>query len=366
MDECYDMAKTQVTPQAKYPDQTQQFIKDIQEVLDKFEDHVHFPDAEVQESAYRMLLEAYRTALVPIWNLAQFADIEMVLRTIADKQMAELTVMSKRLAPPPNTSQVAKEAGKVLDLEMLTKALKDKHPSDSLPNMEICAKIGDIFSKLAAAHKAYGEAADGLAELSTELTPPHYTMILTAAVMAMIQVVIPGNLVSPVAAPPPPQTAASTVLGRSEIIKYTKLKVLPDPDSPELIAVDKNSATRVLVTAIYLKIEHLFFDETSSHMDVATAFRCNLSQLTKAVTGVNYKGGPHHYKPKPKTVTKRSCDSTDPNPDPEKKAKTKQGQVSTSQQADTKMQKPSTVVAEDTLSSSSSSSADELPPGLLQ
>ena len=159
--------------------------------MDKFEDHVHFPDAEVQENAYCTLLEAYHTALVPIWNLAQFADIEMVLNTIADKQMAKLTVMSKRLAPPPNTSQVAKEARTVPDLETLTKALKDKHPSESLPNMEICAKIGDVFGKLAAAHKAYGEAADSLAKLSTELTPPHYTMMLTAAVMPTIQVVIP-------------------------------------------------------------------------------------------------------------------------------------------------------------------------------
>ena len=200
-----------------------------------------------------------------------------------DKQMAELTVMSKRLTPPPNTSQVTKEARKVPDLETLTKALKDKHPSESLPNMEICAKIGDVFSKLAAAHKAYREATDGLAELSTELSPPHYTMMLMAVVMTMIQVVIPGNLVSPVAAPPPPQAAASKALGRSEIITYTKLKVLPDPVSPELMAADKNSTTHVLVTAIYLKVEHLFFDETSSRMDVATAFCCNLSQLTKAV-----------------------------------------------------------------------------------
>ena len=69
------MAKTRVTPRAKYPDQTQQFIKDVQEALDKFEDHVHFPDVEVRESACRTLLEAYRTALVSIWNLAQFADI---------------------------------------------------------------------------------------------------------------------------------------------------------------------------------------------------------------------------------------------------------------------------------------------------
>ena len=122
--------------------------------------------------------------------------------------------------------------------------------------------------------------------------------------------------------------------------------------------------TRVLVAAIYLKVEHLFFDETLSRMDVATAFHCNLSQMTRAVTGVNYKGGPHHYKPKPKTVTKRSCDSTDLNPDLAKKTKTKQGQPSTSKQADTVMQKPGTVVKEDTLSSSSSSSDEELPLGL--
>ena len=332
--------------------------------MDKFKDHVHFPDAEVQENAYRTLLEAYRTTLMLIWNLAQFADIEMVLRTIADKQMAELTVMSKRLTPPLNTSKVTKEARKVPDLEMITKVLKDKHPSESLPDIKICAKIRDVFSKLAAAHKAYG-AVDSIEELSTELSPPHYTMMLTVGVMPTIQVVIPGNLVSPVAAPPPPQAASSTTLARSEIVTYMKLKVLPNPDSPELMAADKNSATHVLAAAIYLKVEHLFFDETSSHMDVATAFCCNLSQLTKAMTGVNYKGAPHHYKPKPKTVTKRRCDSTDLNPDPGKKVKTKQGQLSTSKQADTVMQKPGTVVTEDTLSSSSSSSDEELPPGLI-
>ena len=147
---------------------------------------MHFPDEEVPENAYRTLLEAYGTTLVPIWNLAQFADMEMVLRTIVDKQMAELTIMSKRLTPPPNISKVTKEARKVLDLETITKALKDKHPSESLPNTKICARIGDVFSKLAAAHKAYREAVDGIAELSTELSPPHYTMMLTAAVMPTI------------------------------------------------------------------------------------------------------------------------------------------------------------------------------------
>ena len=107
--------------------------------MDQFEEHVHFPDEEVQENAYCVLLEAYRTALTPIWNLAWFADIEMVLKTVADKQMTELTIMSEKLAPPPNTSRVSKEARKVPDLETFTKALKDKHPAESLPSVEICA-----------------------------------------------------------------------------------------------------------------------------------------------------------------------------------------------------------------------------------
>ena len=289
--------------------------------MDEFEDHVHFPDEEVRENAYSVLLEAYHTALTPIWSLARFADIEMVLKTVADKQMNELTVMSEKLAPPPNTSQVSKEARKIPNLETFTKALKDKNPTESLPSVEICAKIEDVFSKLAAAHKAYADAADGLAELSTVLTPPHYTMMLTVAVMPTIQVVVSGNLVSPVTAPPPPPATASTALEKSEIIKYTKLKVLPNPDSPELMAVDENSATCVLAAAIYLKVENLFFGDTSLRMDIATAFRCNLSQLTKAVTDVHYKGGPHHYKPKPNTATKRSCNSTNLNLDPNRNRK---------------------------------------------
>ena len=277
--------------------------------------------------------------------------------------MTELTIMSKKLAPPPNTSQVSKEARKVPELETLTKALKDS--SGALPSVDICAQIADVFSKLTAAHRTYAEVADSLTELSTVLNPSQYTVMLRAAIMPTIQIVVPGNLVSPVSAPPPPPTAASTAVGKSEIIKYAKQKVLPDPDSPELMPADQNSATRVLAAAIYLKVEHLFFNDTSSRLDIAMAFKCNLSQLTKAVTGVHYKGGPHHYKPKRKTAEKRGHGSTDPNPDPNKKPKTKKAQASTSKQASTSEEKqPSRVVTEDTLSSSSSSS-DVLPPSLL-
>ena len=350
------MPKTKVTLKAKYPDQTQKFIKDICNALEEFKENVHLPDKEIREDAYRVLVKAYQTALTPIWSSAQFVDTEIILETITDKLMTELTIMSKKLAPPPNVSHVSKETRKVPELETLTEALKD--PLGTLPSLDICAKITEVFSNLAAAHRTYADVADGLAELSTVLNPSQYTVVLRAAVMPTIQILVPGNLVSPVSAPPPPLTAASTVLGKSEIIKYVKQKVLPDPNSPKLMPADENSTTRVLVAAIYLKVEDLFFDEKSSRMDIAKAFKCKLSQLTKAVTGVNYRGGPHHYKPKPKTTTKRARDSTNPDPDSKKKPKTKQEQASTSAKKN-----PSPVVTEkeDTLESDSSS---DLPPGL--
>ena len=273
--------------------------------------------------------------------------------------------MSKKLEPEATTSKVSKKPRTVLDLEALTTSLQ--HSSGGLPSTESCAQIASVFSKLADAHRTYAEAADGLTQLSTVLNPSQYTMILRVAVMPIIQIVIPGNLVSPVSAPPPPPTAASTALGKFEIIKYTKHRVLPDPDSPELALEEENSATRVLAAAIYLKIENLFFDETSSRLEIAMAFKCNISQLTKAVTGVHYKGGPHHYKPKQKTGDKRSHSSTGSSQPATKKPKTKEAQASTSKQASTSTseeEQPSQVIAEDTLLESSSSS--NIPLGLLQ
>ena len=81
--------------------------------------------------------------------------------------------------------------------------------------------------------------------------------------------------------------------------------------------VTKNSPTRVLAAAIYCKLEHNYFNETRSRMDIATAFHCNTSQLSKAITGIDYKSGPHHYKPKPSS--KRACNSTDAAPPPKNK-----------------------------------------------
>ena len=229
-------------------------------------------------------------------------------------------------------------------------------PAQSLPKY-VCAMVGEVFTKLGTANKAYAEAAELLADLSTLVMPEQYTMLLMAMTTPAIQIVVPGQLMSPISAQAPSPTPVTATPSRSDIIKKTKLRVLPNPNSPALAPCDKNFATRVLTAAVFLKLERHYFDETMSCVDVVSEFKCNVSQLSKALTGVDYASGPHHYKPKEKkTATKRTSE-VDSNPEP---AKRTSGVPEKSKAATTPK---SPAVQEDTLSSSSSS--DELPPGLL-
>ena len=283
----------------------------------------------------------------------------MVLETVANPQMTDLAVMARRLQPACPSSTVVKKKKSTPDLETMTKALKDMFPAQSLPDSEVGAMIVEVFTKLGTANKAYAEAVELLAHLSTLVMPEQYTMLLTAMTTPAIQIVVPGQLVSPISARSPSSTPATTTLGQSDIIKKTKLRVLLNPNSPALATCDKNSATRVLTAAVFSKLEHHYFDETMSCVDIVSEFKCNMSQLSKALTGVDYASGAHHYKPKEKKTATKRTSATDINPEPAKRTSCvpkKSGGATTSK---------SQAVQEDTLSSSSSSSSEELPPGLL-
>ena len=290
------MPKTKITPCAKHPGRTQQFLNAIQEALDTFEDEISSLTDDIRGKAYKKYVEVYRDALIPVWNLARFTIIDTVMKTIMDKDLREITVMAECLKPTPPRMKVSKEKTKVPDLKTVTNTLIKKFPGQSLPDTSICEKIGDVFSQLSTVHKAYSKAAERLAELSTLVMLEQFTMLLAATTTPAIQLIIPGQLMSPLSTPPPAQPSVSTAVGCSEIMNFTKLRVLPDPDSDALMSCDNNSATRVLAAAIYCQLEHNYFDETHSRVDIASAFRCNSSQLSKAVTGIDYKLGPHHYK----------------------------------------------------------------------
>ena len=173
--------------------------------------------------------------MAPIWNLLRFTNINTVLDTIADKEFSELKVMKTKLHEKPPQGTVIKEGIKIPTLEDFTETIKKKLPKRDLPDSETCSKIGDIFLKLASASKAYSEAASGMAELAGKIEPDQMTMLLCAATLPTIQIVIPGQLLSSLATPPLLQSAASTTMGKRDIINYTKKLVLPNPDAPELL-----------------------------------------------------------------------------------------------------------------------------------
>ena len=145
----------------------------------------------------------------------------------------------------------------------MTMMFKERCPNQNVPDAKTCKQISNVFFKLAVAHKAYGEAAEGLAMLASNVTPDQYTMLLVAAAMPAIQVIVPGQMVGPLTTPQLHQAETSTALGHPELIKFTKSQILPDPYSLELTEADKNSATRVLAAAVFLKIEKLYFDDTT-------------------------------------------------------------------------------------------------------
>ena len=199
--------------------------------------------------------------------------------------------------------------------------------------------------------------------MSTKVSPEHYTLILMAATAPAIQLVLPPGVTSPVTAPQRPPHQATKLLGRAAIIDATKQKVLPDPSAPCLSACNKNTTTRVLAATIYSKLERKYFNSTHSRMEVSTAFHCNVSQLTKALTRVEYHSGPHHYKPKPRESHKKTTDQGEaPDAPPPKKIRAAPSKKTV---ATFSMQKMDYISPdeEDTLESESSSDSP-LPEGL--
>ena len=117
------MQKIKVTPLAKHPDWTQQFLGGIQTALDTFEDEISSLMEEICGKAYRNYVTVYREALVPVWNLARFASIGTVMETIADKDMKEITIMAECLKPTSPRLKVLPQKAKIPDLKTITDAM---------------------------------------------------------------------------------------------------------------------------------------------------------------------------------------------------------------------------------------------------
>ena len=79
-----EASKAQVTPRAKHPERTKLFAATVQEALAEFEEEISLLDEDVRSNAYQKLIDAYKHALKPVWNLAHLADTDIILETVSD------------------------------------------------------------------------------------------------------------------------------------------------------------------------------------------------------------------------------------------------------------------------------------------
>ena len=161
------MAKTKITLRAKHPDKTETFVTAIQTALETFDDEITSLTQEVCMKAYKNFIKSYRTALTAVWDLANFIDVALILATIHDKEMVELSAMAWKLKTLAPTTHVVKEQHKVPTLKTITGTMTSQYPQQALPDTAVWEKISNVFFKLSTANKAYSKATEGLAELST-------------------------------------------------------------------------------------------------------------------------------------------------------------------------------------------------------
>ena len=206
-------AKNQSNTKGQAPEQNKTVLRcDADRPRDVCDEISSFTD-EVKEKAYKHYVRSYREALVPVWNLARFANIDTVLKTVTDKKMQEIKTMAERLKTTPPRPKAISDKTSIPDLKTVTSTMLQKFPGKKLPTASTCEKIGNVFASLSTTRMAYSEAAQGLAQLATLLTPEQYTLVLAATVTPCIQLIVPGQHISPLSTPPPPQQESQTAMG---------------------------------------------------------------------------------------------------------------------------------------------------------
>ena len=89
---------------------------------------------------------------------------------------------------------------------------------------------------------------------------------------------------------------------------------MPTPTDEAFLKYEEKSPVRVLAAAVFSTLEKHLFDETTARADIANTFHITSAQLHKAVTGVDYRSGPHVYKRKRKTTTAPTASGETPKP----------------------------------------------------
>ena len=329
-----ESSTSSVTTAAKRPAQTTTFLTNLKTSLSIFDDEISSLGEE-HTTAYKTFVTGYKNAFTDIWPKIETADVTTLLSSVKDTELRALKRLSEQLCPDTKPTLI-KEKRDVPTPDDILGGLISRLPEQKLPGKEACSLIADIFSDLAEAHKFYARATKALADIAGLVSPEQLTLILAAVVPLTLQLVMPPSQLSP--------ETSTTPTGRQEMIQHCKRQILPNHLADAFDKCEPRTPTRVLAAAIFSILERHLFDSTTPRAEVAANFSITPAQLHKAITGVDYKSGPHTYKKK-KSVTTETVTTMST------VKKTTPGPSTVSKEASTIKE----IQAEDTLASSSDS-----------
>ena len=199
---------TSVTTAAKRPAKTQTFLDTLRTALTIFDDQIATFN-EGRATAYKTFVKAYKEAFAEIWPKIEGADIAILLHSVQDTELRELHRLSEMLCPDKEKPAFVEEKREVPTLDSILGNLVNKIPEQKLPNKEHVRLSPIFFCNLAEAHRYYAEAAKGVADIATLVSPEQLTLVLAGAVPPTLQLVMPPGQISLLVAPPPPQKTST-------------------------------------------------------------------------------------------------------------------------------------------------------------
>ena len=201
------------------------------------------------------------------------ADTDMVLRTIKDPTALylrqHLTAGGIEVVDPPEEIPSGEEF-----LHKLPEWAR---------RVEETAFIIDIFYHAAQAHEHLSEVCANVAALAKITDKMTLMTVINGAVQPLVQLNVPEGFLNPIE----DKKALTSEEEKKEKVKKT---VLPIPDATCLKHEPQNGPTRILTTAVWLKLSRKYFNE-GMVKEACERFLVRAKQLSHVLTGRKYLGG---------------------------------------------------------------------------
>ena len=145
------------------------------------------------------------------------------------------------------------------------------------------AFIIDIFNHAGQAHQHLAEVCANMAALAKVTDKMTLMTVINGEVQPLVQLNVPEGFLNPLE----DRRAPSSEEEKREKVKKT---VLPVPDATCLKHEQCNGPTRILTTAVWLKLSRKYFNEGTAK-EACERFLVRAKQLSRVLTGRKYLGG---------------------------------------------------------------------------